>query len=369
LIGVSYHGQGRLESAREHLLRARDLLLELQPERAYDLIKCRRLLATVTARLGDPERALEDLRRVHADAYATLSDDYPELGAVDSDLAWMLQETGALSESIPYGEAALARFVALGPDFAPMAAAAASNLVRTRRVSGSPEEIEAGYRQALELIAAAYGPRSVQAGVATSNLGNCLLGFGRLDEARALFEEALAVLRDALVGDHPTIAVTLYNLSALQQSAGELDAAERTARECLAANERLYGPDHPETLDAVVGLALILYERGELSAALEQFQLAADTRGRDLGPDDPSTVKALARALEVRCLLEAGPGGPGDPGGPDGDGGHQALLDLYARVAGDDELMRFVARAGARAFDELDPERAQAWRARAAASD
>ncbi|QDU65382.1 serine/threonine-protein kinase [Engelhardtia mirabilis] len=306
LIGLSYYGQGRYESAQEHIEGARQIFADLLPERAFEWVRASRLLATLRGRRGDHAAAAQDLLELRGLAHGYLDDTYPELAAIDSDLAWALQESGQLTESIPYAQAARDRFVEFGPEFSPMAATAASHLARATRVLGDDEATEAAYRSARELIVGAYGPLSVQAGVAASNLGTFLFGKGRNAEARELFEEAIAILQIELDGDHPTVATLLYNLGGAVYELGELEESERISIACLEMNERLWGPDHSETLDAVASLGLVQIELGQFDEASVNFERAAVGRSAQLGPDHRRTVYARARALEARGLADPG---------------------------------------------------------------
>jgi tetratricopeptide (TPR) repeat protein len=360
LIGASYAGQGRYAAAVEHLDRAGQLFAGLEPSRTVEWLRCRRQAATSRARLGEVGPALAELRQTRDLGRAVLDPNDAELAALDSDLAWLLVETGQLAEAVPHGQAAIARFTELGDRFAPAAASAVSNLARTARLSGDPAVVEAAYRLALDHITAAYGPRSVHAGIALSNLGSCLYGYDRLDQARPLFEAALTILREKLVGGHPITAVTLYNLSALLQSEGELDRAAALGKECLDLNLQLFGPDHPESVDARLGLAMIQYDCGELAAALDNFEPVLVRRAASTEAESAATTKIRIRVLELRIRL----GRAAAEAGAELERFYLALLETHGAAA---DLTRFAARAGERALAAVDPEGATKWSARVVA--
>ncbi|MEO0651987.1 MAG: serine/threonine-protein kinase, partial [Planctomycetota bacterium] len=300
LIGLSYHGQGQYAQAERHLSEALRLFDGLPDVTLADRTKAQRLLATTRARSGrDREQQLTALLDAREAAYAGLDDDYPELGALDAEIAWLLQEMGRLEESRPYAQSAYDRFETLGPEFIGGMATASGFLAAAERLSGDAARIEASYRRTLELMEQGFGPNSLHMATARSNYGKCLLELGRPQDARAELEGAIATARGVLSGPHPTIAVAQYNLAYALSLLGDREGALQTSLDCLRGNRALYGEQHLETADAIYGVALSHYDLAQFDAAAVRFGQAADVRAGLLGPDHKKSREARARTCDA----------------------------------------------------------------------
>ena len=357
LIGVSLHGQARYGPAAEQLGRALELYAGMQPEPVAERLRAQRLFAMSQAHLGDWDAAMANMQAAFERGFAELPPAHAELGALEGDFAWLLQELGRFDEALPHAEAALARLDAAGPEFAPRAVTSATLIARSLRRLDDNVATEAAYREAIRRVDETFGPGSVYAGVTASNLGTFYYQTGRTAEALAAFERAAELERRGLGADHPMLATTLYNLGAAQQDLGDLDAAEATYTECLAGLEATLGPGHLDTEDAALALASVHRDQqrfAEARAGYERYASYLDASGAG---DTPMRTMIALRVLEMRARNTA-PELAGDAAAARDEfrALDAALRELHGPAA---SLSTFAARTGQRIF----PGEAETWAA------
>ena len=169
----------------------------------------------------------------------------PDSWMAHNNLAGVLLARGAVDESLPHIEKALA----LRPDYAE----ARNNLGLALASRGRSAEALEQFRTALALQPA-YAE-------AHNNIGLLLASGGRVDEAIAHYRRALAI--------DPTLAAAHLNLAESLNARAQTDEAVAHLRTALA-----YRPDYAKARNS---LGVILAERGKLAEARDQF-LAAVTR-------------------------------------------------------------------------------------------
>lgn len=252
-------------------------------------------------RCGDAEVALAVGRQAMAAWVATSGEGHGEVARISRTCAFLLRQTGRVTESAPLSENALR--------LSRRASAETEDLVEslcelavTRRHQGRFQEARELSEEAVELARSALGFEDPVTLEATHCLGVDLRLCCRFDEALSLDREN-ARLRDLLLG--PDALATLDSLDAVSldlREHGDYGGA-RDAQEDLYRRVRsAFGEEHPLTWRVAGNLAVCRRRDGALSAAAE---LSEETLWRftaRYGSDHPHALTAAIRAAVDRRL-------------------------------------------------------------------
>jgi len=250
--------------------------------------------------LGNFARARElvaqavTLRRQWPDASGELAQSLTELAAIERDDSRLDEAISIAREAVTHaGTDVHARARALnelGVDL----------LMREQDLGGA--------RAALDAAIAAYrawpDPDPVRMAIAQGNLAAVDLGEGRLEAAEAGFGDALAVLAPRLGDVHPEVTALLYNLARLEERRGRLEEAEAHFARVLAAETTVLGADHPDVAIDRTRLAYVQSERGRYALAEAGFAAALATLRAKLPRDHKRTAENLMGYAETLVAQE-----------------------------------------------------------------
>ncbi|MEA2522577.1 MAG: putative thioredoxin [Actinomycetota bacterium] len=181
-------------------------------------------------------------------------------------------------------------------------------------------------------VASAFGVQSIPTVVAFRD-GEAVTGF-----VGAYPEPEVNRFVDSIL---PTEAEMIAEDAHALEEAGDLEQAEQDYRDALAAD--------PDNRDAAVGLARILVERGEDEAARTLIRphlpdpaaerVEAAIRVRNWANEPPSTTLGEAKALAAQGKWREALDGMLEALREDRDGTRAAMLDVFAVLGDDDQLV------------------------------
>jgi tetratricopeptide (TPR) repeat protein len=152
-------------------------------------------------------------------------------------------------------------------------AAGLNNLGMVLQARGALREAELVHSEALAIVRANVGSRTVTAGRVLNNLATAIGAAGRYGEAEPLLREALHIQR-ALDGDSsPEMAVRLRNLAVVLAAQGRRTEAEPLFGQALDIRRTFLGPAHPDLGQSLGDLGILLAEirrDGEAEPLLEE---------------------------------------------------------------------------------------------------
>lgn len=236
--------------------------------------RARQLLAEAHYRSGQPEEAVEILRRLVTDAETELGTKHPVLGGPLIALARDLDALGRTEESLVAAERAATLMAdAYGPTHYG-SLAAHSELMNTLVAAGENDRVEdlapkllADAREGLGIDDARYP------GMADS-VARALFIVGKRTEAIELFIEAVE-RSDAIDGpDHPASLLFLNNLAASLMLTGSFSEAEDRYRDVMARQQRVLGPNHRGTISSRLGLGATLQRQDRAAEAVPVLEEA-----------------------------------------------------------------------------------------------
>jgi tetratricopeptide (TPR) repeat protein/tRNA A-37 threonylcarbamoyl transferase component Bud32 len=209
---------------------------------------------------------------------------------------------------------------------------------------GRIDEAEAGFREAIGLIEAAQGPNSPHLHPNLAALADIAFRRGRLDEEAALYRRALQIARDNFPEDHRWVAMSLIDVGSVEARDGDAAQGEAQMREGIAMYRRM---GSPHAVDGLRSLSLFQSQSGDAAGALatlsEAWGLCQSTQRQS------EQVCLAARANRAHLLARQGRAA-------------QALSEVEALEQEPNLHMASPVSASA-----VRSERAQVWRARAAA--
>jgi tetratricopeptide (TPR) repeat protein len=241
--------------------------------------------------------ALRPLRAALASAEQTFEAGHPNIAAVQSNLALMLNDLGQFEEARDLLRKALAFDEKTFEPGHPRIAIFQSNLAMVLKELGQLEEARDLLRKALASDEKALPPGHPSIAIRQSNLAQVLLDLGQLEEARDLLRKALASNEKTFPPGHPAIARIQSNLAQVLQDLGHLGEARDLLRKALASDEKTFEPGHPSIAIVQSNLATVLKDLGQLDESRDLIEKAHRALHSQLGPDHPLTQK-IRRNLE-----------------------------------------------------------------------
>ena len=272
--------------------------------------------------IGDPERAIDSMRRAVEAARSIRS---PELPGYLENLANTLASLGRNADAFPlFTEASrgndtavaarcLVAMAGLDEEHAeihlrlalkkeedgsgkenPRVAIIVNNLALVLRAKNDNKSAELLFRRALAIQEKAFGPNHPAVGPTLSNLGNLLQATARLPEAERVLRRAVRVFEERIGPETTELAIACTNLANLLASRGATAEAIALLRRTLKVDELVYGTEHPEVAGDLENLAALLAETG--AAAKPLLERAAAIYEKNEGP-------ASQRAASVRESL------------------------------------------------------------------
>jgi CHAT domain-containing protein len=147
-----------------------------------------------------------------------------------------------------------------------------NNLAGLYQEQGRYDEAEPLYREALEGMREALGPRHPDTLVSLNNLAVVYDVQGRYGDAEPLYREALEGMREVRGSRHPDTVVSLNNLAFVYQTMGRYGEAEPLYLEALQTGREVLGPRHPRTLATQRNMVAFLVTQNRRAEAVGMLQ-------------------------------------------------------------------------------------------------
>jgi serine/threonine protein kinase/Tfp pilus assembly protein PilF len=254
----------------------------------------RRTIGTALKNLGDPNAALEQLRKIYDATSRPATRDHPERLRIAIEIAELHLERFDTAEAEPYVKEALAGYKRIGAeesDDGYLARLAEAGLYLH---TGRDVEAEKLYTQILAHYRSTGQGESSAAFVAWSNLGHAIYGQQRWDEATKMWQELNVAQTRVLGEDHPYTLATMIDIAEGFKHLDRLDEAEETLREALRVSRKIFDPGHPNLLVNINNFAGLLTTRGKYDEADAILSEALEAGRARLGPiDSPMDVLTL----------------------------------------------------------------------------
>jgi tetratricopeptide (TPR) repeat protein len=285
----------RLDSAEEHLARARELLASMAPRPPLlvaELANSEGLLRMSQRRMDDARASFQlalDLRREH------LGNRHIEIASVLHNLGLLEVEAMRPGPATAFLEASLdIKHEHLGIRH-PSYLLTLETLGRARRDLGEHDLALELVGLAAELRVAIHGEHSIGTHRAFNELGAALHDAGRFEDAEHAYQRSLRIAA-AVAGETSfEAAVVMNNLAFLLQDVGRLEEAESLFRRSLDLREQLLPENDPRVLRLRTNLATLLAHAGRSAEARELL-----TMTRVLLRDAPGATQADLAHLELR---------------------------------------------------------------------
>lgn len=269
LLGQVYGRLGRVEPARDNLLRALELRRSLGKGEDEASLLLRYELAVHKANQGKMAESLAAMREVHAARAALLGRDHPDT------------------------------IVAL------------SNVGTLLKIVDEMEEAERVTREVVELQTRVVGPTHRDTLDTRCGLADLLQQLGKLDEALRVSELTSSDATAALGADDPITLQSRSIQAAILVDLGRKAEGIEMARDVLERRRRVLGAEHRDTLTTQNILGNRLADEGRMEEALPLLRDVVTRATAVLGPEHPSTLSYsnnLAQALRrARLFDEAEP--------------------------------------------------------------
>lgn len=301
-LGMTLCDRGAYAESEELLRESVDQTRSLFGPNAVEMADALGQLAFVVHRRGaasEAEQLCRDALKI------TRSHPDEDLGVATMNLqhlAVLREEAGDLAES----ETLLRESMAIqeqskGPND-PTLAATLTNLARLLR--NRPEDREAVdlYDRALKIQLARLGPDHPDLAHTYNELGDWRLGRDDFDAAEQHFRAAVRILRANAGDSHPQLPTALGNLAVALTSKGDYAAAEPMFRDLLELQRRRFGPTHPVVVGTLNNLAATLFKKGDIEAAEPLLREALALRRIEYPGDHPTVAQGINN---VGMVLEA----------------------------------------------------------------
>lgn len=160
-----------------------------------------------------------------------------------------------------------------------------NNFAALHTETGSYEQAESYYNEALLLFKEALGTEDLEVASCLNNLARLLLRFAdRQEEAKNLFSESLNIRKKILGPEHPYLANSYNNIAGYLKLEGEYTEAKQLYEKALAIREKVLGIDHCDTATVYNNFATVLErEKKEYSKAESYYRKALSTYEKVLG--------------------------------------------------------------------------------------
>jgi tetratricopeptide (TPR) repeat protein len=206
-------------------------------------------------------------------------------------LAWLLQQTGRLSEAATEYENVLQARRKTG-----QAAAVAQDLRHLGRLyeqMGQFARAEASAREAINMLEALNPDNRMELTHALQLLGDVLQSEARYAEAETAMQRALYIREQQLGAKHEDVAVSVGNLGELYREQGLLEKARPLLERAMAILRESRGEDDMDTASVANNLALIHIEQDQPALALGLLEPAMRTALKVHGAGHPFTLQVL----------------------------------------------------------------------------
>jgi CHAT domain-containing protein len=275
-IASTHFARGDLSTAtalaRQVLERAAQL-----PEAQRSAQVARRLLATVSARTGDVERAAQELAALLAEIEASPESNVDVLCATRLELATALRMLGDAEGALVLCRAAVdAWSVTRSGDDRDLVGARA-NLASALKDVGDLEAALAIEREVVEARRRVFGEGGLELASAEVNLAATLARMGRTSEARDVFERVHAANVVHLPRENNTRCIVAFNLANTRLELGDAEGALALFEDVHAVWGTALPPEHPNRLALEIALATTRLECGDVARALRELE---DLRAR-----------------------------------------------------------------------------------------
>lgn len=291
-IGRVYHATADYAQARALLERALSIREARLGVNHPDVAQTLSLLTETLRYQGryvDADAAAQRALDIRVRAFGP---DHPDVGASLMQAAAMAIFRADLDRAIDLtrrGVAVLERSSASQQTLA----AALSTLGATLSRRGEYEEAERHLRRAIAI--------NRNLGAEQPQLANSIMSLayvldelpGRASEVEALYREGMEMRRRTLGADHPLYAYALGDLSIFLQGQGRNNEALQLAQQHVDLVTQIFGAEHPRTAEALSTSARALHRVGRTSEAIVVARRSAELRGTSLGRDHNSYGAAL----------------------------------------------------------------------------
>ena len=257
----------------------------------------RRTLGALSARLGDTERAHEQL----AAARALLD----RAGADRGERARLAQANAELAFAEGRFDLARAEIEAAAAGLGAVLGEDASETLQARIFAGrilvdddDVLEAERSLRDVVARLDHRHADLPVLGASARVQLASALKAQGRRDEALAELVEASQLQQIALGADHPDFAQTLEQMAHIYSWIGRFAEAESAARRALEIDHQVFGVGHWRSLRGAAFLAEVLVRGDRPEEARKEATAALASAAPTLGDGHPEVV-SLRNTLAV----------------------------------------------------------------------
>ncbi len=177
-------------------------------------------------------------------------------------------------------------------------AAALTELAGLRRDMNDPQEAEALFQRALDLLDTTTDADDTLLIAALSGLGGMLAWRSENARAESLFVRALAIGERSPTVQHADLGELLHNLAQLHLRNAAYTDAEPLLRRLYEMRFLTRGAQHPDTATALANLASLQQALGRHDDGESMWRQVIAVRERCLGPNHFATVIAVERLAE-----------------------------------------------------------------------
>lgn len=287
-IGKSERALGRFADARNHLVLALNLRVELFPVDSLPVAEVLGEVGAVCAELCDYDRSIEHLNRALEIRRQHLPASRDGMAISLYNLARASELDGRMSESQAAWDELEDYLDPSHPHFYSIESKAIKALLDQERI----DEAHTRLRRITLPAARQFSTRHPRFAELCENWGKVYLKQGQLDAAYRAFQRTLAIRKETMGESTPEYAIALVGLARVKSAKGErtdatdlLDRAQTTIESSLGSNHPAYGE-----IQALLGeIALAL---GDYDAAYERFKEQVLNRQVTAGQDHPNTIVA-----------------------------------------------------------------------------
>ncbi|MEM6732668.1 MAG: tetratricopeptide repeat protein, partial [Myxococcota bacterium] len=309
----SLFGAGHPDTLQVHLIYARQLHTQGEPQRALDLFDGGYRLATEflpgehplimeflqesAGNRGIEELDTEGLIRFDANV---LGDGHPWLVARLRSRGDESKRAGRLEAARDDFELEHAGTNERQGEYSLHRASLESSLADLALITGAYNEAETRFLRGLAILEVTVGRRNARAVSAMSNIAILYEKMGRYADGIGFARRAFDTGVEILPKDHPDLFFYSNNLALLLNAAGQWREAGELYRWTLNGRTRVLGADDPETLRSKFNFALFSRSRGLHGPAETMLREVLEQRTKRFGPDNEETLKTENALALVR---------------------------------------------------------------------
>ena len=169
------------------------------------------------------------------------------------------------------------------------------------RTLGDFVRAEISLKEALRILAAAFGEASEEVANARNNLAVLYKACGRFDEGLRLYQQALDSVVKLHGEDCLASSVIYHNIGGILHAKGDFTAAEPPGQKAWEISRRLLGEDDPRTLFDAVAYAAILDGLQSYDESEAIYRRALVTFEKTFGPEHYEVASNLHNLAAVLC--------------------------------------------------------------------